>query len=239
MPLRLLACLIACLSGCTDALVVAAPVSLSAPLGALLPGFEATHGKVVLHLGGSGALVRQVLDGAPADVVVSAHPRFLDALGHARRIDPATRLSFASNTLVLVGRGPPDDARRLLQSTDVRLATGDPALVPAGLCAREALERLGAWERLRRRTLLTANVRQALDLVSTGEAQLGIVYRTEVAADSALTVRAELPGASGCARYEAAVVSGSRRAGVARAFVTMLGSPVFQAELRRCGFLPP
>jgi molybdate transport system substrate-binding protein len=228
-----------------DELLVSAPMSLKEVLDELAPPFAKAAGiEIRMNLGASGELARQLELGAPADVFVSAAARHVDELAAKGALERASAVVFAANSLVLVQRAesgrPAGPARELLTAPSTRrIAVGDPRLVPAGACAEDALKRLDLLALLRPRLLPAAHVRAALDLVARGEADLGLVYRTDVATRAALRVAADLPGAEGCARYAAAVVSGSRNAASARAFVAMLAGPAARAVLLRRGFLAP
>jgi molybdate transport system substrate-binding protein len=151
-----------------------------------------------LSFAASSALARQIEQGAPADLFLSADEAWMDYLAGRDLILPASRTSPLGNTLVLVapasgeGRGapPPATTVALGRGTDLaallgptgRLSTGDPAHVPVGRYAEAALRWMGGWEALAPRLARADNVRAALLLVERGEAPLGIVYGTDAAA---------------------------------------------------------
>jgi molybdate transport system substrate-binding protein len=150
----------------------------------------------------SSTLARQIEQGAPADLFVSANPRWMDHLERAGRVVPERRRDLLANRLVVVApAGAP--APRLGPTLDLlpalgegRLAVGDPDHVPAGLYAAEALQTLGRWAALEPRLARAADVRAALVLVERGEAPLGIVYATDAAASDRVEVVAQLPPAA-------------------------------------------
>ena len=196
---------------------------------------------------GSSALARQIEDGAPADVFVSADGDWMDALQRRGLIDARTRRDVAGNSLVLVApaasrtqaialrRGV--DLRPVL-GRDGRIALALTASVPAGKYGKSALQSLDAWSTLRPRVVEAENVRAALQLVARGEAALGVVYGSDALAEPRVRVVARLaPGLHPRIAYPAARVRASRHPRSAD-FVAWLASPAAQAVFRRHGFAP-
>lgn len=148
----------------------------------------------------SGALAKQIENGAPADVFISADLEWMDRVQEKGLIRPDTRANWLGNRLVLVA--PANSAAKLdvkpgLDLAAVlkggRLAMGDPKFVPAGRYGQTALEKLGAWDAVQNNLALSDSVRAALALVSRGEAPLGIVYETDVAADKGVKIVGVFP----------------------------------------------
>ena len=200
------------------------------------------HALPLLSFAASSVLARQVAQGAPADLFLSADERWMDWLAARRPIHAASRGDLVGNTLVLV---EPEDALRpvvigpalslaaVLGPTG-RLAVGDPASVPAGIYARQALTRLGLWTAASARLAPAENVRAALLLVERGEAPAGIVYGSDVAAAPGLAVAGIFPEDSHPPiRYPAAILSDSPEA---TAFLAFLRGDAAQAVFRRDGF---
>jgi molybdate transport system substrate-binding protein len=136
----------------------------------------------------SSTLARQIDEGAPADIFLSSSVAWMDHLDQGGLLAPGTRLPLLSNRLVLIA--PADSPLQLRLSSDLplrellgdsRLAVGDPAHVPAGIYARQALEALGLWDQVADRLAQASNVRAALALVDRGEVAAGIVYETDAA----------------------------------------------------------
>ena len=187
-----------------EELLVFAAASLKNALDQADAAYEKETGtKVVASYAASGPLAKQIENGAPADLFISADTNWMDYVAARKLIKPATRSNLLGNKLVLVGpkEGAPKveikpgfDLARLIG--DRRLAIGDPASVPAGTYGKAALTKLGLWDSVQGKLAPTSDVRQALALVSRGEAPLGIVYRTDVAADPGVTVVAEFPADS-------------------------------------------
>lgn len=149
----------------------------------------------------SSTLARQIAQGAPADLFLSADVAWMDHLDAQQLLAPGSRLPLLSNRLVLVA--PADSSLRLRLSRglplrdllgDGRLAIGDPAHVPAGIYARQALEALGLWDQVADRLAQAGNVRAALALVDRGEVAAGIVYETDAAISPRVKIIDAFPG---------------------------------------------
>ena len=177
-----------------------AAASLAGPLDRVAMAYEAQSGnEVAISYAGSSALARQIEQGAPADVYLSANEGWMDhlaALGHVRN---ETRRDLWANRLVLVSSRageeieltPDLDILALLDGQKLAVALTDS--VPAGVYAQEALTSLGLWEGVKDSLAQADNVRAALALVSAGAAPCGIVYATDAAADPKVHVRGTFP----------------------------------------------
>ena len=222
----------------TEGPVVLAASSLQESLEAVGEAWAAKgHTAPVLSFAASSALARQVEQGAPADIFVSADEDWMDALAGDGLLRDGTRGDILSNRLVLIApKGAP--IRGLADLGDGRLALADPAAVPAGKYARAALESLGRWRAVEPRVVPAENVRAALALVESGEAALGIVYVTDARASDAVQVLETFPASSHPPiRYPAAVLAGSTHP-EAKAFRAFLDSADAQAIFARHGFGP-
>ncbi|MCB4825207.1 molybdate ABC transporter substrate-binding protein [Roseicella aerolata] len=230
-------------------LTVFAAASLQDALRALEPAWRAAApGNTGLRLSfaASSALARQIEQGAPAELFMSADEAWMDYLAQRALILPETRVSPLGNALVLVApAGAAPGPVALGRETDLaallgpqgRLATGDPAHVPAGRYARAALEWMGQWRALAPRLARADNVRSALLLVERGEAPLGIVYRTDAQASAGVRVIGTFPPESHPpVTYPFAL---TRRAGghaQALALLAFLSGPGAAESWRRFGF---
>ncbi|MGH9442957.1 MAG: molybdate ABC transporter substrate-binding protein, partial [Thermoanaerobaculia bacterium] len=182
-------------------------------------------------------------EGAPVDVFLSADKATVDRLERQRLLAPGTRRSILSNTLVVVverGSALVIGSPRDLASDRVRsLALAEPGSVPAGVYAREYLQGLGLWERVRTKVVPTENVRGALAAVESGNADAAIVYRTDAGISKRVRIAWEVPADRGPRiSYGAAEVGGSSHDRSAREFLAFLGSPSASRIFRRFGFLP-
>jgi molybdate transport system substrate-binding protein len=224
--------------------VVSAAASLSNSFGELGKAYEAKHpgNKVVLNFAASDVLLKQIEQGAPADVFASADEVTMDHAAQSKLVDSTTRKDFAGNTLVLIvgGTAKPPSALSDLTATDYsHIAIGNPDSVPAGRYAKEALTAAKLWDKLQPQIVPTQNVRQALDYVARGEAQAGFVYATDAQTQKdkvhvAMTVPTSTP-----VRYPIAVTSKSQHADLAKGFVDYVESAEGQAVLARYGFSTP
>lgn len=227
--------------------VVFAAVSLREALDAAADAFLRERGgpRPVLSYAASPALARQIEQGAPADVFVSADRAWMDHLERGGHLRAGTRATLASNRLVLVGpvSGPAPTLRietgfplAAALGPGGRLAVGDFAAVPAGRYARAALESLGVWPSVAGRLAQAENVRVALALVARGEAPLGIVYATDARAEPKLRIVDTFPEASHPPIVYPAAVTAASRSSRARAFVEFLRSPAGVALFTAHGF---
>jgi molybdate transport system substrate-binding protein len=151
-----------------------------------------TGNTVTISYGGSAALAKQIIEGAPADLYLSASPEWMDKVAAAGLIQPDSRTDLLGNSLVLIAAGA-DAAPLTLDANldlpallgDGKLAMGEVTSVPAGIYGREALTTLGLWDAVESKVAQAENVRAALALVTTGEAPFGIVYGSDVVAAKA------------------------------------------------------
>jgi molybdate transport system substrate-binding protein len=188
-------------SAAPRAVLVFAAASLKNALDAIAEEWRRETGKrTTISYAASSTLAKQIENGAPADVFISADRDWMDYLAQRKLIDPKSRVDLLGNRLVLIA--PKDSKIDLvirpgfdIAATlgDGRLAMGDPAAVPAGLYGKAALETLGVWPRIANRIAAAENVRAALLLVARGEAPLGIVYQTDAAAEPGVRIVATFP----------------------------------------------
>ena len=224
---------------------VFAAASLTDALRDLDPVWKhAGHAPLRLTFASSSTLARQIEAGAPANLFASADEQWMDELDRRGLLAPGTRRNLLGNTLVLVV--PKDRARTVAINRDLdlsallgpggRIATGDPAHVPAGIYARQALTRLGLWDRLEDRIVAAPDVRAALLLVERGEAPAGIVYGTDAAASGGVAVAGVFPADShDPVTYPFAVVKDGDTP-EARELLTFLSGPDAGPVWRRRGF---
>jgi molybdate transport system substrate-binding protein len=172
---------------------------------------EETGMEAVVSYAASSALAKQIEEGAPADVFVSADRAWMDYLAERGLMRKETEVELLGNRIVLVapadsGVGPGFDLAGLVG--DGRLAMANVEAVPAGRYGKQALVALGAWDGVADRVAQAENVRAALALVSTGEAPVGIVYATDAEADPGVRVVGTFPeGSHAPIVYPAAVTA--------------------------------
>ena len=221
-----------------DRLLVFAAASLAGPLDTVAKAYGAETGtEVVVSYAGSSALARQIEQGAPADVFLSANQGWMDHLAAMGHIDNATRADLWGNDLVLVASAPGPEVA-LTPETDLMalLSGGRLALaVPAGIYAREALTTLGLWDAVKESLAPADNVRSALALVATGAAPWGVVYATDARAEPAVHVRGTFPAESHPAiTYPGAVIQGAGPE--AHAFLSYLSAAPSREVFEAAGF---
>lgn len=232
-------------------LTVFAAASLKESMDAAARRYQQRHDRpVTVTYAASSTLARQIAQGAPADVFISADLAWMDWLQRRNRLVPGSRHTLLGNTLVLVApanrttRPPPlrpgVDLQPLLGS-DGRIALALTASVPAGKYAKAALQSLGAWPNLQGRLAEADNVRAALRLVARGEAPLGVVYGSDTKAEPGVVVLATFPAQTHppIVYPVAAVDTGTGRKTQAEAFVQWLRTAEALAIFHAHGFDTP
>jgi molybdate transport system substrate-binding protein len=162
---------------------------------------KATNVKVTASYAASSALMKQIEEGAPADVFASADLEWMDYGSQKKVIKDDTRVNLLGNRLVLIAPkdskinnvtiAPGFDLAALVG--DGRIVTGDVRAVPVGKYAKAALEKLGSWTAAERKFAMADNVRAALTLVARGEAVLGIVYETDAKVEPGVKIVGRFP----------------------------------------------
>ena len=229
-------------------ITVSAAASLTNAFEEIAAAFEKSRPgvKVQLNFAASGPLLQQILQGAPVDVFASADSETMDRAAAAKVIAPGSRADFAGNALVLVlptlgkaGQLPaPSTLAGLAAPAFAKIAIGNPATVPAG---RYALQAINASSNplasaLQPRWIYADSVRQALGYVVRGEVDAGFVYRSDALSEkSRVRVAFEMPMAIPV-RYPIATVARSKNPELARAFVNFVQTDAAQAILGRYGF---
>lgn len=196
----------------------------------------------VISYGASSALAKQIENGAPAQVFISADLDWMDYLDQRKLLRAGTRRNLLGNKLVLIaplGSSAAAEMRpgfpiaRLLGNG--RLVTADPRYVPAGKYTKAALEKLGVWDSVASRLVPTENVRVALALVARGEATFGTVYATDAALESKVRVVAVFPdGLHPPIVYPVALTSAA--SGAAEDFLALVFSPAARRIFQKYGF---
>ena len=195
-----------------------------------------------LNFGASNLLARQIEEGAPADVFLSADDAKMDQLAKRNLIDPDSRRNVLSNSLVIVTRtdstltiaGPKD----LLQPVVKKIALADPQAVPAGIYAREYLKRVQLFEQISERILPTENVRAALAAVEAGNADAAFVYKTDAAISKEVRVVFSVPVAdTPPINYPVAIIRETKARAEAEQFINYLRSPAATKVFEGNGFI--
>ncbi|EHK1077478.1 molybdate ABC transporter substrate-binding protein [Vibrio parahaemolyticus] len=218
------ACLAAILSisfstnAATDLKVYAAS-SMTNAIDEIAQDFKEKYDVTVTPVyGGSSSIARQIINGAPADVFISANTKWMDYLVDEGVIDSDNVTNLVRNSLVLIA--PQSSSLAAFNFADAnaweaalngsRLALGNPTSVPAGMYAKESLTTLGVWKEIQTKVAPAKNVRLALALVERGEAPLGVVYKTDAQLTSKVKIVGEFASDTHAAIvYPAAVVNDS------------------------------
>jgi molybdate transport system substrate-binding protein len=228
--------------GESESVTVYAAASLTEAVGAIAKRFQGA--RVSASFGASSELARQIKDGAPADVFLSASPDWLSFVREAGKLEGES-LVFARGELVCIAtRGSALHAKGALDPAallEKGLAPGDrvaiaDAGVPAGEYARQALGNLGLAEAYRPRLVGQKDVRAVLNAVAKGELQAGFVYASDARAADVELLFAFDPKSHAPIEYAAGVVRGAPHPEAARAFLDFLRGEAARAELAAAGF---
>ncbi len=202
-----------------------------------------TGNDVVLSFAGSSALAKQIGEGAPADLFISADLDWMDDVEKKGLLKEGTRVSLLANRIVLVAPAastatvtiaPGFDLSGMLGSEKLAMANTDS--VPAGKYGKAALEKLGVWEAVSPKVAQAENVRAALLLVSRGEAPFGIVYETDARVDPQAKIVDRFPEDTHPAIIYPAAVLKEASSPVAGAFLDALKTDKAKAAFEAAGF---
>lgn len=202
-------------------------------------------GEITCSYASSSTLAKQIEQGAPADVFLSANNKWMDYLGGKNLVAEGSRSDLLRNRIALVVPLNSDAAEftikegadlRSLLGKDGRLAVGDPAHVPVGMYGKQALENLKIWESVKDRIAPAKDVRAGLALVERGEAPLGLVYSSDAAASEKVRVVGVFPESSHPAIvYPVGAIQGERTED-AKKFIAFLYSQEARAVFKKYGF---
>ena len=226
-------------------LTVFAAASMKNALDDIDAAFTAKTGvKVNASYAASSALAKQIEQGAPADIFVSADTDWMDYAVGKKTINEPTRVNLLGNSIVLIAPkdskvdsvtiGPGFDLAKL--AGDGRIATGDVKAVPVGKYAKAALEKLGAWQAAEPKFAMAESVRAALTLVARGEAVLGIVYSTDAKVEPGVKIVGTFPADSHPAIIYPVAATATAK-GETAAYLDFLRSQAAKTVLEKYGFI--
>ena len=224
-----------------EEVLISAAASLTEVIQQLAKVYESRSGdRLVLNVGASNTLARQIAAGARVDVFISGDEAQMDVV--AADVVPGTRVDLLSNQLAIA---VPDDrarqftsVRELADASIRRIAVGDPAAVPAGVYAKAYLQRIGLWTAVESKLIPSGSVRVALAAIENGAADAAIVYRTDVATARRARLAFVVPTADGpTIVYPAAAMRTGANPQAARRLLAFLQTPEAAAIFRRAGFL--
>lgn len=226
-------------------LIVAAAASLTNAMKEVAMAFEKTHPgtRIVCNFAASGVLLQQMAKGAPVDVFAAADQKTMDRAREKKLMVPGTRRNFVSNRLVLIA---PGDSSLAVSGLDdlarpevKRVAVGNPATVPAGAYARQAMVHGDFWDRLSPKFILAESVRQVLYYVSRGEVDAGLVYSTDAAIVPGKVKVIQTVAGPEPILYPIALVAASPKQSLAQSFLDFVVSPAAQEIFSKFGFGKP
>lgn len=227
----------------TAEVLVFAAASLKNALDDASAAYQRQEGdRIVISYAASSALARQIENGAPADIFISADLDWMDYVQRKKLIKPETRKNLLGNRLVLIAPAASTVAAAIKPGFplatllgDGRLAIADPDSVPAGKYAKAALATLGVWASVENKLARAENVRAALFFVARREAPLGIVYQTDADADKGVRIVAAFPEDSHPPILYPIALTAASHDGAAK-FLTFLESPAARPFFEKEGF---
>ncbi|HWW68625.1 MAG TPA: molybdate ABC transporter substrate-binding protein [Duganella sp.] len=226
-------------------ITVSAAASLTNAFKEIGAAYEKDHAgdKVLFNFAASDPLVQQIAKGAPVDVFASADQEAMDKAESLKLLAAGSRRDFATNTLVLIA--PANSKLALKGTVDLqkaavsRVTMGNPASVPVGRYAKQALEQAKLWTAVEPKVIFGTSVRQSLDYVARGEVDAGFVYATDaIVQKDKVQVIATVPTATPVSYPIAAIAAGPQPA-AGRKFADYVLAPAAQAILARHGFGRP
>ncbi|MEY8838376.1 molybdate ABC transporter substrate-binding protein [Cribrihabitans sp. XS_ASV171] len=227
-----------------EVITIFAAASMTNVLEDIETTFEAATGHdLVISFAGSSALARQIQQGAPADIFISANPGWMDVLEDEGLLEDGTRLDLVTNTIVLVASGSDAAPVEIGSGMDLAGRLGDGRLamamvdsVPAGIYGKAALVSLGQWDAVADKVAQADNVRAALAFVATGEAPFGIVYATDAFVADNVTVVGTFPADTHPPILYPAADLANRDFPAETEFLEYLRGPEAMAAFKRHGF---
>lgn len=235
------------ISGCSKQvqeasdITVCAAASLREALNEIGPDFEKNGGiKLTFNFGASGALQKQIEEGAPADLFISAGKKQMDALEEKALIHKETRKDLLGNRLVLIIPKEYRDKIKTVSDLEAkaeRISIGQPETVPAGQYAKESLTYMGLWDKLSAKIVYAKDVKQVVAYVEAGEAAAGIVYSSDATGlKSSIIVQTIDESSHKPIVYPAAIVAASEEKEAAKAFLEYLQTEEAQQVFEKYGF---
>lgn len=232
-----------CAGNSAKIITVSAAVSLKDAFNEIGESYKNKTGNVInFNFGASGALQRQIENGAPVDVFASAGEKQMDELAAKDLIDKNTRRDFASNTLVLIAPKNSDlsikDFNSLNELNVKKIAVGNPKTVPAGQYADQVFEKMNLKTGIADKLILAEDVRQVLDYVERGEVDAGVVYQTDanMSGDKVKIITAADETAHSPILYPIALIKDGSNKQTAQAFLDFVISAEGQMILQKYGF---
>ena len=223
-------------------LIISAAASLKGSMDEIRKAYaeKEPQVKLTLNFGGSGTLQQQIEQGAPADVFISAGKSQVDALLEKNLMDKESVVNLVGNDLVIVvgaDNSGVNSVQDLSKETVAKIGIGTPESVPAGKYAKEAFTSLKLWDTLQPKFVMAKDVTQVLNYVETGNAEAGVVYKSDAQGSTKVKVVEAFPADSHKAiTYPAGIVSATQQKEAAQAFLVYLQSSEAQDIFASYGF---
>ena len=225
--------------------VVFAAASLKNALDAVSADWAKASGDTAtISSAASSALAKQIEQGAPADIFISADLQWMDYLGERKLIKSDTRINLLGNKLVLIAPADSKIANVAIgQGFDIaklagsgRIAVADVNAVPAGRYAKGALEKLGSWAAAEPKLAQAENVRATLAFVARDETPIGIVYETDAKIEPKVKIIGAFPdGSHPPVTYPVAATASATKQSVSQ-YLHFLRTPAAKAIFEKYGF---
>lgn len=217
-------------------LLISAAASLKESLQEVKLEFEKENPsiEVRINFGSTGALQKQIEQGAPADLLISASKPFFTELSNKGYISASHQMDYLGNELVMVTAGGGLQFKDLPRAR--KISIGIPETVPAGAYAKEALEYHGIWDMVEAKTVFAKDVRQVLSYVETGNVDAGIVYRTDALQSQKVKQESIDPESYGDIVYPAGILERTKHRKEAEAFYDFLKTDRAKQVFKKDGF---
>lgn len=227
-----------------DEIRISVPASMTDAMKELASQFGTTgkHAQIVPNYGPSGTLAKQIVEGAPADIFISANQKWMTYLRDEKKVDQASEKILAANTLVFVGMKNPA-VTKLADIVNLKqIAIGSPKSVPAGEYAAQAMEKAGIYKQLEegQKLVMAKDVRQSLIYADRGEADGAFVYKTDALMAEKAVVLFEVPqDLYEKVTYPIALTTDGAKNAEAKAFYAFLTGPEGLKVFLKYGFSAP
>ncbi len=221
---------------------IAAAASLTDALTEIQTAYAAKSNNTLhFNFASSGTLVKQLQEGAPGDLFISASKGHMDTLEEEGLIVTASRKDLLINTLTLIATAEKADlisGTEALTGADIKsIAIGEPESVPAGKYARQTLENLGLWEQIQDKIIYTKDVRQVLQYVDSGNADCGFVYKSDaLLLETGKVIKEMLENSHDPIVYPAALLKDSAEPEATQAFYEYLQTDEAKGIFKKYGF---
>ncbi len=223
---------------------ISVPASMTDAMKELSAQFGASgkHAQIIPNYGPSGTLAKQIVEGAPADLFISANQKWMSYLRDEKKIDPASEKILAANTLVFVGANNPAVTKLADITALKRIAIGSPKSVPAGEYAVQAMEKAGIYNQLEegQKLVMAKDVRQSLTYADRGETDGAFVYKTDAMMATQAVILFEVPqDLYEQVTYPIALTVDGAKNGEAKALYDFLTGPEALKVFLKYGFSAP